>query len=191
MGSALLTSKSARTRKNVMDTNSQQCTSHLLRRCSHVDWRLPRILAWKHVPVPCLYEFRYIAPKLSHNTTALLTYITGSFYCSYGTTNIPSFASFAAFSDDPLNDPWAGLKTPAFNASYGELVLLPINDLSTDGNLHRSLLGRFYHPHVLLLRLHVPHKPRLRSALRLHHSGVWLHRWCLPQYCRGKDGSGS
>ncbi|CAK4030931.1 related to GPR1 and Fun34p [Lecanosticta acicola] len=55
------------------------------------------------------------------NTFPFLVFMSfGSFYCSYGTTLVSAFDSFAHFSPDPENDPFAGLKSPEFNASYAD-----------------------------------------------------------------------
>ncbi|KAF2171050.1 hypothetical protein M409DRAFT_19023 [Zasmidium cellare ATCC 36951] len=54
------------------------------------------------------------------NTFPFLVFMSfGSFYCSYGATLIPWFATYQSFSADPNGDPLAGLTDPSFNASYG------------------------------------------------------------------------
>ncbi|CZT14237.1 related to Y.lipolytica GPR1 protein and Fun34p [Ramularia collo-cygni] len=54
------------------------------------------------------------------NTFPFLVFTSfGSFYAGYGGTMMPEFATYAPFSDDPLNDPLAGIASAEWNANYG------------------------------------------------------------------------
>jgi hypothetical protein len=60
----------------------------------------------------------------THPSTSELNSIpdknTGGFWLTMGASLAPGFCSFAAYSSDPLGNPYQGLTEPGFLASFGQ-----------------------------------------------------------------------